>query len=148
MLSKTNEASKSLDAADDIGDAVEDVAKVGTSVSAAGPEMAAASAGTEAAAGATSLSAAFTSMIVPLLAISAVIIIMIPIVAVIAAEAMFFLKLMGEFMEAMKFEDINLDGAVNGIKSIAEALAWVGVAMASMTFSSIMTGLAVMTGGF
>ena len=36
MLSKTNEASKSLDAADDIGDAVEDVAKVGTSVIRAG----------------------------------------------------------------------------------------------------------------
>ncbi|MBP3226113.1 MAG: hypothetical protein J6M08_04230 [Methanobrevibacter sp.] len=116
---------------------------------AAGAEMTAASGGVAAtSAGATSLSAAFTSMIVPLLALSATIIIMIPIVAFIAAEAMVFLKLLADFMQALNFDSVNLDGAVDGISQIATALAWVGVAMAAMSFAGIMTGIAVMTGGF
>ena len=124
-------------------------AAAGETAAAAGPAMEAGAVGAEAAAaGATGLSAAFTSMIVPLLALSAVIIIMIPIVAVIAAEAMVFLKLLADFMQSLNFDDVNLDGAVKGISQVATALAWVGVAMAAMSFASIMTGLAVMTGGF
>ncbi len=133
----------------EVASGIETVSEVGTALSAAGPEMAAASAGAEtAAAGATGLSAAFTSMIVPLLAISAVIIIMIPIVSVIAAEAMIFIRLLADFMEALNFDNINLDGAIKGISQVATALGWVGVAMGAMTFTSIMTGLAVITSGF
>lgn len=148
-----------LEEADDIGDSikgakgivngVDEVADAGQAISAAGPALEAGAAGGEAAAaGATGLAATFTSMIVPLLAISAVIIIMIPIVAVIAAEAMIFIKLLAQFMEALNFDNINLDGAIKGISQVATALAWVGVAMAAMSFASIMTGLAVITGGF
>lgn len=148
-----------IEEADDIGDALKGAsglaegmgaaAAAGETAAAAGPAMEAGAVGAEAAAaGATGLSAAFTSMIVPLLALSAVIIIMIPIVAVIAAEAMVFLKLLADFMQSLNFDSIDLDGAVKGISQVATALAWVGVAMAAMSFASIMTGLAIITGGF
>lgn len=143
-----SDAAKNLKNTKNISEGIETVSEVGSTVSAAAPAMEAGAAGAEAASvGAAGLSASFTSMIVPLLALSATIIIMIPIVAVIAAEAMIFLKLLGEFMEALNFDSINLDGAIKGISQIATALAWVGVAMAAMTFTSIMTGLAVITGG-
>ena len=148
-----------IEEADDIGDALKGAsglaegmgaaAAAGETAAAAGPAMEAGAVGAEAAAaGATGLSAAFTSMIVPLLALSAVIIIMIPIVAFIAAEAMVFLKLLADFMQALNFDSVDLKGATKGIQQVATALAWVGVAMAAMSFASIMTGLAVITGGF
>ena len=154
-----DEVADVIDEADDIGDTlkgatnivdgVEDVASAGGALSVVGPEMEAAAAGGAAVeAGATGLAATFSSMIVPLLAISAVIIIMIPIVAFIAAEAMTFMKLLADFMASLHFENVDLKGAINGISQIATALAWVGVAMAAMSFASIMTGLAVITGGF
>lgn len=132
-----------------VEEGIEEIAETGSTMAAAGPKIAASGAGAEAvSAGATGLSATFTSMIVPLLAISAVIIIMIPIVAVIAAEALIFIRLLADFMEALNFDNVNLDGAIKGISQVAIALAWVGVAMAAMTFTSIMTGLAVITSGF
>ena len=157
-----DDISDALDVADDVGDMTKTVtgaeeiaegmsgiAGAGTTMAATAPEMEAAAAGGAAVeAGATGLAATFTSLMVPLLAVSAAIIIMIPIVAFIAAEAMIFIKILGEFMESMNFQDIDLKGAVNGIKSIAEALAWVGIAMGAMSFASIMTGLAVITSGF
>jgi len=161
--SSTVEVLESMgDIGDDAGDAVKSIKEISkveeatetvvggaSAIGALGPEATAASAEIGATAAATtSLSAAFTSMIVPLLAISAVIIVMIPIVSVIAAEAMVFLKLLGEFMESLNFNDIDLTDSIKGIKSIAEGLAWVGVAMGAMTFASIMTGLAVVTSGF
>lgn len=143
------DVTKSMDGAKAISEGVEEVAEMGTAMTAAGPALDAGAAGAEAAAaGSAGLAASFTSMIVPLLAISAVIIIMIPIVAVIAAEAMIFIRLLADFMEALNFDNINLDGAIKGISQVATALAWVGVAMAAMSFTSIMTGLAVVTGGF
>lgn len=149
IVDEASDISKTLEGAGDIAEGMGAAAAAGEAATAAGPAMeAGAAGGTAAAAGATSLSAAFTSMIVPLLALSAVIIIMIPIVALIAAEAMVFLKLLADFMQSLNFDDVNLDGAVKGISQVATALAWVGVAMAAMSFASIMTGLAVMTGGF
>ena len=148
VIEEAGDISKTLEGAGDIAVGMEAVAGAGEAVAVAGPEMAAGAAGAGAAsAGATGLAASFTSMIVPLLAISAVIIIMIPIVSVIAAEAMFFIKLLGEFMEALHFEDIDLDGAIKGIKSIATALTWIGIAMSAMTFAGITTAIAFMTGG-
>lgn len=143
------DVSKTVSGAEDIAEGVSGLGAAGSAVAAAGPEMEAAAAGGAAAeAGATGLAATFTSLIVPLLAISAVIIVMIPIVALIAAEAMLFIKLLADFMQSLNFDNINLDGAVKGISQVATALAWVGVAMAAMSFASIMTGLAVITGGF
>ncbi|WP_458456218.1 hypothetical protein [Methanobrevibacter sp.] len=146
---EVTDAAKNLKNTKNIADATEGITEGAKAMSAAGPAMEAGSAGAEAAAaGSAGLAASFTSMIVPLLAISAVIIIMIPIVTVIAAEALIFIRLLADFMEALNFDSINLDGAIKGISQVATALAWVGVAMAAMTFTSIMTGLAVITGGF
>ena len=158
----TEDISDALSAVDDVGDigsdlkgaekiaeGVEGATSAASTMAAAGPEMEAAAAGGAAVeAGATGLVATFTSLMVPLLAVSAAIIIMIPIVAFIAAEAMIFIRLLADFMEALNFDSVNLEGAIDGISQVATALAWVGVAMAAMSFASIMTGLAVITGGF
>lgn len=141
--------SKTVTGAEDMAEGMKGIAGAGSTMAAAGPEMEAAAAGGAAVeAGATGLSATFTSLMVPLLAVSAAIIIMIPIVAFIAAEALIFIKLLADFMEALNFDNVDLDGAINGISQVATALAWVGVAMGAMSFTSIMTGLAVITGGF
>ena len=127
------------------GETVESAAGVG----ALAPEATAASAGIEGTAVATtSISAAFTEMIVPLLAIAAVIAIMIPIAAGLAAEAMIFLKLLADFMTYLDFGSVDLKKSNDGIKEIAEALGWIGVAMAGLTLINVMTGLATMTSGF
>lgn len=161
--SSTVEALESMgNIGDEAGDAIKAVKEIGrveeatetvvggaSAIGALGPEATAASAEVGATAAATTtLSGAFTSMIVPLLALSAVIIIMIPIVSVIAAEAMLFLKLLGEFMESLNFGDIDLKSSTEGIKQIAEGLAWIGIAMGAMSFAGIMTGLSFVTGGF
>ena len=96
----------------------------------------------------TSLSASFTSMIVPMLALSATIAIMIPIAAGLAAEALLFLKGIQMVFDALDFGGIDLSDDINGIKQLAEGMAWIGVAMGAMSFASVMTGLAVWTGGF
>lgn len=141
--------SKTVNGAEEMAEGMKGIAGAGSTMAAAGPEMEAAAAGGAAVeAGATGLSATFTSLMVPLLAVSAAIIIMIPIVAFIAAEALIFIKLLADFMEALNFDSVDLDGAINGISQVATALAWVGVAMGAMSFTSIMTGLAVITGGF
>ena len=138
-----------LKEAEEVGDDIKKMGQMAEEVGDTAPMLASGAAGAEGAAAATTtLSGAFTSMIVPALALSAVIMIMIPIVAVIAAEAMVFIKLLGEFMEALHFENIDLSGAVEGLKSITMGIAYVGVAMAAMTFTSIMTGLAIVTSGF
>lgn len=143
------DAVKTIKGVEEIEEATETVVGGAGAIGALAPEAAAAGVEVEATAAATTtLSGAFTSMIVPLLAISAVIIIMLPIVAVIAAEAMVLLKMLGEFMDSLDFGSIDLSSSVKGLKSIAEGLAWVGVAMAAMSFASIMTGIAVITGGF
>ena len=149
IVDEASDIGKTLEGVDDIADGIGDVASAGGAMAATGPELEAAAAGGAAVeAGATGLAATFTSLMIPLLAVSAAIIIMIPIVAVIAAEAMLFLKLLSDFMESLNFQNVDLKGAINGISQIATALAWVGVAMAAMSFASIMTGLAVITGGF
>ena len=88
------------------------------------------------------LAGAFTTLIVPTLAIAGVIAVLIPIIAGLAVEAMFFLKLVGQVMSAMHFEDINVEGVAESIQALATALAWIGVAMLSMSFVSLTTGLA------
>ena len=121
---------------------IEEVAEVGSEMAALAPVAETAAAGAEAGAVATTtLSGAFTSMIVPALALAAVVAIMIPIVAALAAEAMLFIKLLGEFMESLNFDGINLEGSIEGIKQIATGLAYVGAAMLAMTGVSILVGI-------
>ena len=152
MMGDVKIASQGLDVADDVGDiakSTESVVDVGEAIGAVAPEAAASSAAIEETAVATtSLSASFTSMIVPLLAISAVIAVMIPIATGLIVEALVFLNVIKQVFEAMNFKDVNLKGNIDGIKQLAEGIAWIGVAMGAMTFTSIMTGLAVVTSGF
>lgn len=127
----------------------EETVESAASVGALAPEATAASVGVgETAVATTGLSASFTAMIVPLLALSAVIAIMIPIAVALAAEALLGLKAIQMVFEALDFGGIDLEDDISGIKQLAEGMAWIGGAMAAMTFASIMTGLAVITGGF
>ena len=140
---------KSMKNVDDVGDAVKDVADVGVTMGAAGSEAASAGAAAEgAAAGFSGLSAGITSMLVPLLTISVVVAIMIPIVTALAIEAIACLKLIQMAIDALAFDDIDLSKATEGIQQLATALGWIGVAMAAMTFTNVMTGLAAITSGF
>ena len=127
----------------------EETVESAAGVGALAPEATAASAGVgETAAATTGLSASFTAMITPLLALSAVIVIMIPIAVALAAEALIGLKAIQMVFEALDFGGIDLQDDISGIKQLAEGLAWIGVAMGAMSFASVMTGLAVITGGF
>lgn len=156
------EVSKVADAVDNVGDigkeltgakkiaeGMEAVEDVGSAMSTVGPALESSATGAEAAAaGSAGLAASFTSMIVPLLAISAVIAIMIPIVAGLAIEAMFFIKIVADFMASMNFEGINLDGAAKGLQSLTLALLWIGAAMLALTAVNITTSLAAVTSMF
>lgn len=145
-LGSLKDAFSGLKGAEVVAEGVEEVAEIGTAVAAAGPEMEAASVGAEAASvGAASLSGAFTSMIVPALALAAVLLIMIPIFGLVAAEALIVIRLLAELMEALNFDSIDLDGAINGISQVAVALAWVGVAMLALTAVNITTQIALVT---
>lgn len=124
------------------------IVKDASTVGALAPEAEAAAAGTAATGGAMSgIATAFTSMIVPLLAIAAVVAVMIPIIAGLAAEALLFIKGIQLLIDALDFDSIDLTGAIEGIKQIGQAMFEVGVAMAAMTFANLTTGLAVLTSG-
>ena len=139
-----SEVSSKVKDAKKIEEAIDTVSDVGD---VAGKAAGAAAGAEETAVATTSLSASFTSMIVPMLALSATIAIMIPIAAGLAAEALLFLKGIQIVFDALDFGSIDLSDDINGIKQLAEGLAWVGVAMGAMTFANITTNLAVISGG-
>ena len=148
-ISGLRKVSEVADEAKDVSKGMETLGTVAEATGAATPAIEAGAAGAEGAAAATTtLSGAFTSMIVPALALAAVVAIMIPIVAGLAAEAMLFIKLLADFMQSLHFEDIDLKGSIEGLKQIAEGLLYVGAAMAAMTFAGIMTGIATLISGF
>lgn len=125
-----------------------EIVKDGSKTAALAPEAEAAAVGTTATGGAlSSLSAAFTSMIVPLLAIAAVVAVMIPIIAGLAAEALIFIKGIQLLIDALDFDKINLTGAIEGIKQIGRAMLELGIAMGEMTFAGIMTSVGVLISG-
>lgn len=141
-ISGLRKVSEVADEAKDVGKGMETLGDVAGAAGAAAPTIEAGAAGAEGAAAATTtLSGAFTSMIVPALALAAVVAIMIPIVAGLAAEAMLFIKLLGDFMQSLHFENIDLKGSIEGLKQIATGLAYVGAAMLAMTGVSILVGI-------
>ena len=130
-------------------DVVEDIVEDATGMSALAPEATAAGAGMEATSGGLSaISAGAWSMLVPLLSIAVVVAVMIPVVTALAIEAIACLKLIQIAIDALAFDDIDLSKATEGIQQLATALGWIGVAMGAMTFTNVMTGLAVITSGF
>ena len=131
-----------------ITEGLETAGEIGGAVGNAGEKISKSSKGVETASKSTSvLSGSLTSMIAPLLKLSAVIIIMIPVVSVIAAEGMIFVKLLGELMKGLKFDGINLKDSINGIKQIAEGIAWIGVALGTITFTALMTNISILISG-
>ena len=124
------------------------VVKDASAVGALAPEAGAAAGGVTATGGALSgISAAFTSMIVPLIAIAAVIAVMIPIIAGLVAEALLFLKGIQILLDALNFDSIDLKPTIEAIKQIGQALLEMGIAMAEMTFASLMTAATGMVNG-
>lgn len=93
------------------------------------------------------LAGAFTTLIVPTLAIAGVIAVLIPVVAGLAIEALFFINLVGQVMSAMNWDDIDVEDAVANMQSLAEAFAWLGLAMGAMTFAGIMSGIGMAVAG-
>lgn len=141
-ISGLRKVSEVADEAKDVGKGMETLGDVAGAAGAAAPAIEAGAAGAEGAAAATTtLSGAFTSMIVPALALAAVVAIMIPIVAGLAAEAMLFIKLLGDFMQYLHFEDIDLTGSIEGLKQIATGLAYVAAAMLAMTTVNMLVGI-------
>ena len=130
-------------------DSTEDIVEDAAGMSALAPEATAAGAGMEATSGGLSaISAGATAMLVPLLSIAVVVAVMIPVVTLLAVEALACLKLIQMAIDALAFDDIDLTKATEGIQQLATALGWVGVAMGAVTFTNVMTGLAVITSGF
>ena len=128
-----------------VEEAIDTVSDVGSLAGDAG----AAAAGAESTAVATTtLSGAFTSMIVPMLALSATIAIMIPIAAALAAEALLFLKGVQIVFDALDFGGIDLNDDIGGIKQLAEGLLWVGAAMGALAIVNVTTSIAAATSMF
>lgn len=121
-------------------DGVEETAEAGAGLKTVGPEIAAETAGAEATGIALDgLSAAISSMLVPLLAISAVIAIMIPIVAGLVAEALLFIKGIQQLIKNLHFEDTDLTGAIKGLKQIGQSLWQLASAVTAMTITAVVS---------
>ena len=90
---------------------------------------------------------AFTTLITPTLAIAGVIAILIPIIAGLVAEALYFAMLVGQFMSSLNF-NFKLDGIAENFQELGTALAWLGIVMMTMSFAGLMSGLAFIFTGF
>lgn len=114
---------------------------IGAKATASGAEAATASAGF------SGLSAAITTMLVPLLAISAVVAIMIPIITGLVAEALIFAKAIQELIVALDFGGVDMTKSIEGLKQLGSAMGEVMKTMAMMTFTAWLTIIyQVMTG--
>ena len=87
------------------------------------------------------------SMLAPLLEIALVVAVLIPVIAALAAEALIFLKGIQLLLDALNFDSIDLKPTVEAIKQIGQALLEMGIAMAEMTFASLMTASTAMVNG-
>lgn len=117
---------------------------IGAVGSAAGGAAPGAAAG---ATGMSAISASITTMLVPLIAISAVIAIMIPIVAGLAIEVLLFVRLIGEVVKALRFDKLNLTSAIEGIKQIGLAMWELLKAFTVLTAINIVNVIYTATGG-
>ena len=124
--------------ADEAEDIVEDASRmgaIGSEAAVAGAEMEAASGGLSA------ISAGAMSMLVPLLSIAVVIAVMIPVVTALAAEALLCVKGIQMLVDALDFGGIDINDDLEGIKKIGELLLNLGIVMAEMTFTAVVTGM-------
>ena len=78
-------------------------------------------------------------MVAPLLQISIVIAIMIPVVTLLAAEALVCMRALGELVKALDFKSLNLKSQIRGIKEIGEAMWELARAFSAMMLVSVLT---------
>ena len=148
MVKETNSAAEVLD---DIGDVknlskvtktTEEVVDDATKMGGVGSKAASAGAGMQASSGGLSaISAGAMSMLVPLLSIAVVIAVMIPVVTALAAEALLCVKGIQMLVDALDFGGIDINDDLEGIKKIGELLLNLGIVMAEMTFTAVVTGM-------
>ena len=129
-------------------ESVEKLVEEGAEMGALAPEAAAAGAGMEATSVSLgSIASGAMAMLAPLLEISIVIAVMIPVVAGLAAEALLFIKGIQILIDSLSFDKINLSGAIEGIKQVGVAVFEIGVAMGAMSFASLTTATSVVISG-
>lgn len=81
------------------------------------------------------------SMLAPLLELSVVIAVMIPIVTLLVAEAMICIKALQLLLVSLSFDSVDLSGTVKALKQIGEAIWEICKAMATMVVASYLTML-------
>ena len=144
-------AKEAVDVADDVEDVMSSGEKIASNAGKAGAvggEMASATGGLSfMALSEMGLAGAFQALIVPTLAIAGVIAVMIPVIAGLAIEALAFINLVGQVMSAMNFDDIDVESATESLQEIATALAWLGVALGSLTFVGITATFGMVSAG-
>lgn len=124
------------------------VVKGATATGALGAEASAAGAGMKATStGLRSIGSGALSMVAPLLQISVAIMILLPVLALIAAEALVLLKGLQLLVKALGFDKVDLTKSIEGIKQVGRALFELGVAMAELTFATLITALSGITTG-
>ena len=126
------------DVADNVGGTTKGASKIGS----VAPE--AAVAGAEMEATSVSLGSIATgamSMLAPLLELSIVIAVMIPVVTLLVAEAMLCIKALQLLLVSLSFDSVDLSGTVKALKQIGEAIWEICKAMATMVVASYLTML-------
>ncbi|MDR3062549.1 MAG: hypothetical protein LBU40_00230, partial [Methanobrevibacter sp.] len=126
------------------GGAAKGISQIGSAGAAAGAAAPGAAAG---ATGFAAISASMSAMLVPLIAISGVIAIMIPIIAGLVIEVLLFVRLIGEVVKALGFDKLNLKPAIEGIKQIGLAMFELSKAFAALTLVNIIGVVYNATGG-
>ena len=134
---------------DEVVKGAEKIARTGQKAGAMAPAMAEAETGlTFLGLSEMGLVGAFTTLIVPTLAIAGVIAVLIPIVAGLAIEALFFINIVKDFFMGMNFSDVDMTSAIDGLSQLATALGWLALAMASLSVAGLMTAVATVITGF
>lgn len=93
------------------------------------------------------MSMSLTKMIAPMLKISAAIIIMLPVAAVIAAEAMILLRLLGELFKVLVFDKLDIGKSVDSIWDLAKGFGIMALAFGALTAVNITNIIYTATGG-
>lgn len=119
---------------------MEKVAVESTTLTTVGEEAAVGAAGAETASlSLSALSASISSMLVPLLSLSAVIAIMIPVAAGLVAEALIFIKGIQILFDKLDFGGIDLTSGINGLKQVGSALWALAGALAGMALTFVLS---------
>lgn len=119
---------------------MEKVAVESTTLTTVGEEAAVGAAGAETASlSLSALGASISAMLVPLLSLSAVIAIMIPVAAGLVAEGLVFIKGIQILFDKLDFGGIDLTSGINGLKQVGSALWALAGALAGMSLTFVLS---------